>query len=93
MSGFQGAPYIPIRKRRVSRSSEEDHSRIAPRIETPSNPIFLRFAVEDTGRGISQEELKALFQRFGQASPKTYGQYGGSGLGLFISRELTGEIT
>jgi hypothetical protein len=29
-----------------------------------------------------------LFQRFSQASPKTYKQYGGSGLGLFISREL-----
>lgn len=30
-----------------------------------------------------------LFQRFQQASPKTYKTYGGSGLGLFISRELT----
>ena len=29
-----------------------------------------------------------MFQRFSQASPKTYSQYGGSGLGLFISREL-----
>jgi hypothetical protein len=37
-----------------------------------------------------------LFQRFSQASPRTHVQYGGSGLGLFISRELTelqgGEI-
>jgi CheY-like chemotaxis protein len=30
-----------------------------------------------------------MFLRFSQASPKTYAQYGGSGLGLFISRELT----
>jgi Histidine kinase-, DNA gyrase B-, and HSP90-like ATPase len=29
-----------------------------------------------------------LFQKFAQASPKTYSQYGGSGLGLFISKAL-----
>lgn len=58
--------------------------------------IYLEFAVQDTGRGLSPEELKVLFQRFQQASPRTHVQYGGSGLGLFISRELTelqgGEI-
>lgn len=58
--------------------------------------IFLEFAVQDTGRGLTPEEKKLLFQRFSQASPRTHVQYGGSGLGLFISRELTelqgGEI-
>lgn len=58
--------------------------------------IFLEFAVQDTGRGLTPEEKKVLFQRFSQASPRTHVQYGGSGLGLFISRELTelqgGEI-
>lgn len=51
--------------------------------------IFVQFMVRDTGRGLSKEETAQLFQRFSQASPKTYKQYGGSGLGLFISRELT----
>jgi signal transduction histidine kinase len=58
--------------------------------------VFIQFAVQDTGRGLSVEEKKMLFMRFSQASPRTHIQYGGSGLGLFISRELTelqgGEI-
>lgn len=48
----------------------------------------MQAAVYDTGRGLSEDEMNILFQRFRQASPKTYKQYGGSGLGLFISREL-----
>lgn len=58
--------------------------------------IYLQFAVQDTGRGLDDKEKVLLFQRFRQASPRTHVQYGGSGLGLFISRELTelqgGEI-
>lgn len=72
--------------------------------EISRDTVFLQFAVEDSGRGLSSEEMGALFQRFSQASPKTYGKYGyvfrvfppskadnnhsGSGLGLFISREI-----
>jgi PAS domain S-box-containing protein len=59
-------------------------------------PVYVMFSVSDTGRGLSPEEKKMLFMRFSQASPRTHVQYGGSGLGLFISRELTelqgGEI-
>jgi signal transduction histidine kinase/DNA-binding response OmpR family regulator len=43
----------------------------------------------DTGIGMSQEELKGLFQPFAQASHKTAWQYGGTGLGLAISKKLT----
>lgn len=52
--------------------------------------------VKDSGCGLNPEEKKKLFNRFAQASPRTHVQYGGSGLGLFISRQLTelqgGEI-
>ncbi|RAL68170.1 hypothetical protein DID88_008879 [Monilinia fructigena] len=51
--------------------------------------LYLKFAVQDTGRGLDEKEVSILFQRFSQASPRTHVQYGGSGLGLFISRELT----
>ncbi|KAI0204626.1 histidine kinase [Astrocystis sublimbata] len=51
--------------------------------------INLHFSVEDTGRGLDEHERKLLFQRFSQATPRTHVQYGGSGLGLFISRILT----
>ncbi|RMZ67557.1 sensory transduction histidine kinase [Pyrenophora seminiperda CCB06] len=51
--------------------------------------IYLHFSVSDTGRGLSEEEKGTLFTRFSQASPRTHIHYGGSGLGLFISRRLT----
>ncbi|KAJ3570357.1 hypothetical protein NPX13_g5752 [Xylaria arbuscula] len=51
--------------------------------------INLLFSVQDTGRGLDEHERKLLFQRFSQATPRTHVQYGGSGLGLFISRILT----
>lgn len=51
--------------------------------------LHLQIDVCDTGKGMTGDEMKQLFQRFGQASAKTYSQYGGSGLELFISRELT----
>lgn len=58
--------------------------------------VYLRFEVKDSGCGLSHDEKKNLFTRFTQASPRTHVKYGGSGLGLFISRQLTelqgGEI-
>ncbi len=51
--------------------------------------FYVQFSVKDTGRGLLAEERAHLFARFSQASPRTHINYGGSGLGLFISRRLT----
>ncbi|KAH9826682.1 Hybrid signal transduction histidine kinase K, partial [Teratosphaeria destructans] len=50
--------------------------------------IFMSFTVRDTGCGFSEEQKTTIFERFAQASPRTHTKYGGSGLGLFITREL-----
>ncbi|KAF2450469.1 hypothetical protein P171DRAFT_426839 [Karstenula rhodostoma CBS 690.94] len=80
--------FFPTRSKRVEQTLGPDWGN--------GEEIYLEFAVQDTGRGLNPEEKKLLFQRFSQASPRTHVQYGGSGLGLFISRELTelqgGEI-
>lgn len=58
--------------------------------------IYLTFSVQDTGIGLHDQEIEKIFKRFQQAHVKTNVQYGGTGLGLFISKELTekqgGEI-
>lgn len=75
-----GVEFIPTKHAKRAHSPLDDWG--------DGERIYVQIAVADTGRGLSEDEMKVLFQRFSQASPKTYSQYGGSGLGLFISREL-----
>ena len=59
-----------------------------PPLEAGQKRLYLYFYVQDTGTGLTSEEMQKLFKRFSQATSRTHIAYGGSGLGLYICREL-----
>ncbi|KAH7092217.1 hypothetical protein FB567DRAFT_435149 [Paraphoma chrysanthemicola] len=75
-----GFDYVPTRGTLVDLTAGEDWG--------SGQLLYLHVDVEDTGCGLTREEKELLFERFAQASPRTHAHYGGSGLGLFISRQL-----
>ncbi|KAK5710043.1 hypothetical protein LTR17_019205 [Elasticomyces elasticus] len=59
-----------------------------PDLAEDEEKVYVYFCIQDSGPGLTEEQMDRLFQRFSQATSKTHITYGGSGLGLYISREL-----
>ncbi|BGO94263.1 hypothetical protein NBRC10512v2_006371 [Rhodotorula toruloides] len=79
LDAFETAPPTPSNAMRIASTDQS--------LEPPPDCVWCIVGVEDSGKGLTSEQLKLLFSRFKQANPKT-DQYGGSGLGLYVSKKL-----
>ncbi|TFW19883.1 response regulator, partial [Massilia arenosa] len=71
----------------VLRVREQAHDEV--RDAAPDeDSLLVRFEVQDSGIGLTPDEIADLFQSFHQADPSTTRRYGGTGLGLVISKQL-----
>lgn len=65
-----------------------DKGSVTLQVEPTTKKDFLHFKIKDTGIGIPEDRLEAIFAPFAQADTSTTRKYGGTGLGTTISRQI-----
>lgn len=65
-----------------------ESGQVVIQVEQADRANFLRFSVKDTGKGISEVEQQKLFKAFSQVDASVTRRFGGTGLGLLISKQL-----
>jgi PAS domain S-box-containing protein len=65
-----------------------EHGSVTARVDTEKDGTPLAIRIVDTGIGIPKERLEAIFEAFQQADGSTTRRFGGTGLGLTISRSM-----
>ncbi len=68
--------------------TEKGHVHVTAKREEKDGEALLRIDVEDTGIGLKKEQFDLIFERFKQADSSVSRKYGGTGLGLPISKNL-----
>ncbi|MBE8997998.1 PAS domain S-box protein [Nostoc sp. LEGE 12447] len=79
----------PSLREAVPTTTLRTSSRQARSSASSESPIQIQFAIKDTGIGITPEKIERLFHPFTQADVSMTRRYGGTGLGLVISKRLS----
>ncbi len=69
--------------------TDQGHVYLKVSLQEDNGQHFIRFDVEDTGIGIPKERQQSIFESFTQVDGSTSRKYGGTGLGLAVTRQLT----
>jgi signal transduction histidine kinase/DNA-binding response OmpR family regulator len=72
----------------AAKFTDQGHITLEVLIDSAARPPRIRFAVTDTGIGMTPDQLGRVFEDFAQADSSTSRRFGGTGLGLSISRRF-----
>lgn len=70
--------------------TDRGHVRLSVRLQEADDGDRLHITIEDTGMGIPADKLGTIFEKFTQADSTVTRKYGGTGLGLTITKQLVG---